>query len=983
MQSIWIYIELFLIIKYAITLSYDSSDEEKIVIKQKWDKCCIKNICENNSCYFVIRRSSTWAATRQRCQSIYPDYPSLIDLTQIRNEYDLEILSNMTLRKAESAEQRKIWTSGISCPKGKDGTDGQMTKWTNSDSPFQEWLQNRIRYNYLSNSGCTFLAFTPANTVSDIELEFEDQRSHHLGMCEFLLPEDILNITFPGTTTSSRTTTAMLTSPKVKSKTLGPGFYKSTKEVTTISTSSPTTTNTNNTQFCNGTREAEIDWPPTAAGATANESCPEGMTGYAQWFCNATNLKFTPPKPDIQECSHVWIKDLEDNVDDGKDAVDISAKLAEETKKQNMSHGDITALVKLSTKIMHLFSTQIKYTRENKSYVFTHSMVSSMSNILRDETKDAWSVLPVNHQTRAASKILQIVTIIGSHLSCIKRNSEGQLQFTVQAQNIDLQTFIMNEEKEADQIVFPQKVKGIDSSLIVPANLNWRRPYLVCNDYNTAVGVLYRRVGDFLKEENDTERKVVTQVISFSLNNDTKSLILPEGKLVTIVLRHNLNDDKRRLFCMFWNFSKSKYGKWDDSGCSFISSNQTHVTCSCNHLTNFAVLMDVNNNVKEDDILSLMTYVCCGMSSLSLVITLICFLSIRSLHGRRGIITGNLCLALLITNLLILFGLDKTGNKTLCAIIAAFLHFWILSAFSWMLVEGYHLYKMVVLVFERGNQLSVKAYYCFAYGMPLIIVGISFGIKTDFYGGDTYCWLSSEDGLMWSFVGPACAVILINIVVFILTLRSASSVRIKREQTTLKKIKNWARGSMSVMCLLGLTWCLGLFYIDRKLQVFSYIFTIFNGLQGVFIFLFHVLLNEKVLNWSGNKSCWKKYSQQTSSNQLHSKLSTRTSVNSLGCASMAHTRQPSNLTPHRKSSRENINAYRAKIKGKKNWNSENFKSKEKATHTVSENGISNFHPQRRYKTRSQSFPEDAHDYNNIEYITRNNNNRTSVRNCLQ
>ncbi|GFU64298.1 adhesion G protein-coupled receptor L1 [Trichonephila clavipes] len=94
-----------------------------------------------------------------------------------------------------------------------------------------------------------------------------------------------------------------------------------------------------------------------------------------------------------------------------------------------------------------------------------------------------------------------------------------------------------------------------------------------------------------------------------------------------------------------------------------------------------------------------------------------------------------------------------------------------------------------------------------------------------------YCWLSPHQGLMWSFVGPACAILFINIGIFILTLKSASNVRIKREQTTLQKIKSWTRGSLSVTCLLGLTWCLGLFYINKTLHVFSYVFILLNGLQ--------------------------------------------------------------------------------------------------------------------------------------------------------
>lgn len=44
--------------------------------------------------------------------------------------------------------------------------------------------------------------------------------------------------------------------------------------------------------------------------------------------------------------------------------------------------------------------------------------------------------------------------------------------------------------------------------------------------------------------------------------------------------------------CSFWNYSeRSMMGYWSTQGCKLLESNKTHTTCSCNHLTNFAILM--------------------------------------------------------------------------------------------------------------------------------------------------------------------------------------------------------------------------------------------------------------------------------------------------------------------------------------------------------------------------------------------------------
>ena len=44
--------------------------------------------------------------------------------------------------------------------------------------------------------------------------------------------------------------------------------------------------------------------------------------------------------------------------------------------------------------------------------------------------------------------------------------------------------------------------------------------------------------------------------------------------------------------CSFWNYSeRSMMGHWSTQGCKLLGSNKTHTSCSCSHLTNFAILM--------------------------------------------------------------------------------------------------------------------------------------------------------------------------------------------------------------------------------------------------------------------------------------------------------------------------------------------------------------------------------------------------------
>ena len=52
---------------------------------------------------------------------------------------------------------------------------------------------------------------------------------------------------------------------------------------------------------------------------------------------------------------------------------------------------------------------------------------------------------------------------------------------------------------------------------------------------------------------------------------------------------------------------------------------------------------------------------------------------------------------------------------------------------------------------------------------------------------------------------------------------------------------------MALVCLLGVTWTLGLLWIDDgKSIIMAYAFTVSNTLQGLFIFLFHVVFSDRV-----------------------------------------------------------------------------------------------------------------------------------------
>ncbi|KAK3606098.1 hypothetical protein CHS0354_006456 [Potamilus streckersoni] len=108
------------------------------------------------------------------------------------------------------------------------------------------------------------------------------------------------------------------------------------------------------------------------------------------------------------------------------------------------------------------------------------------------------------------------------------------------------------------------------------------------------------------------------------------------------------------------------------------------------------------------------------------------------------------------------------------------------------------------------------------------------------------CWLSIKRSTIWAFVGPAIAVIIVNIVILILVIRIVISSAKLDSRGEYDHIKAGIKGALFLLPLLGLTWIFGLLCVNKELMVFQYLFASFNSLQGFFIFLFHCALNSEV-----------------------------------------------------------------------------------------------------------------------------------------
>lgn len=89
------------------------------------------------------------------------------------------------------------------------------------------------------------------------------------------------------------------------------------------------------------------------------------------------------------------------------------------------------------------------------------------------------------------------------------------------------------------------------------------------------------------------------------------------------------------MFVIFFsNIGTFVYSSWSEEGCQVDSTNLTHTICKCKHLTNFAILMDVQATYLPPShaiALQIITYIGCIISVVCLVLAIITFQLFRGL----------------------------------------------------------------------------------------------------------------------------------------------------------------------------------------------------------------------------------------------------------------------------------------------------------------------------------------------------------------
>ncbi|KAL6076486.1 hypothetical protein STEG23_025569, partial [Scotinomys teguina] len=366
-------------------------------------------------------------------------------------------------------------------------------------------------------------------------------------------------------------------------------------------------------ESCEAVEAREIMWFKTRQGQVAKQPCPAGTIGVSTYLCLAPDGIWDPQGPDLSNCSSPWVNHITQKLKSGETAANIARELAEQTRN-HLNAGDITYSVRAMDQLVGLLDVQLRnltpggkdsaarslnklQKRERSCRAYVQAMVETVNNLLQPQALNAWRDLTTSDQLRAATMLLDTVEesafVLADNLlktDIVRENTD----------NIQLEVARLSTEGNLEDLKFPENM-GHGGTIQLSANT------LKQNGRNGEIRVafvLYNNLGPYLSTENasmklgteamSTNHSVIVNspVITAAINKEFSNKVYLADPVVFTVKHIKQSEENFNPNCSFWSYSKrTMTGYWSTQGCRLLTTNKTHTTCSCNHLTNFAVLM--------------------------------------------------------------------------------------------------------------------------------------------------------------------------------------------------------------------------------------------------------------------------------------------------------------------------------------------------------------------------------------------------------
>ncbi|XP_048815010.1 adhesion G protein-coupled receptor G3 [Lagopus muta] len=305
--------------------------------------------------------------------------------------------------------------------------------------------------------------------------------------------------------------------------------------------------------------------------------------------------------------------------------------------------------------------------------------------------------------------------------------------------------------------------------------------------------------------------------------------------------------------CVFWEPSKGQAGGWSSHGC-VTQPKDKETVCTCDHLSFFTLLLNPSLDGSTAQTLVAVANAGCGVAVAFSIFTFAFYIFLRcsykqfrsedTLRINLGL-HMNLVSSLLLLNLAFLLssGLSSRAPLGLCSALGGLTHYCLLCCFTWMALEGCHLYLLFVKVLGTYIHHYLLKLCIVGWGFPVLVVGVAGAIGS--YGKHSIgtvdnqtiidlCWINSEHLLVHYITncGYFGLIFLFNTIIFGVV--AWKNCHLWRSGVMQGHCKAWkvVLAAMGLFCLLGATWALSFLSYGSSSMPMLVLAAILNSLQG-------------------------------------------------------------------------------------------------------------------------------------------------------
>ncbi|PIK51133.1 hypothetical protein BSL78_11965, partial [Apostichopus japonicus] len=278
-----------------------------------------------------------------------------------------------------------------------------------------------------------------------------------------------------------------------------------------------------------------------------------------------------------------------------------------------------------------------------------------------------------------------------------------------------------------------QTAGEVKTSIKVPHEVTRR----ISEDYNNAsrvtVALVFtvHRTAVLFQDLNKKNEKVNSLIISASPTTDIQIKDLPDESNIETTSHPKESLWCKTTRCAYWNTTERG---WADDGITTVGGlDYGSYRCKSNHLTNFAVLVDVHGSI-ESKALDIFSIIGCVISVIGLIVIIVTYLSSKKLRSNRPKqIILNLSISLLGLYFCFVIGINQTRRKGICVSFGALTHFFLLASVTWMSIEAANMYLLFVKVFNSTIRNFLLKACAIGWGVPAVIVIACVSCSPDSY----------------------------------------------------------------------------------------------------------------------------------------------------------------------------------------------------------------------------------------------------------